>query len=93
LLYGEEAVIPEEVKLGSLRTDQEPQKEEDTSLAIDTREEDRLQTLSSIENIKLKRESGEIRRSVSKRYPHGTWFSEEKQEAWENWKRSGRVHS
>jgi hypothetical protein len=53
LLYGEEAVIPEEVKLGSLRTDQEPQNEEDTSLAIDTREEDRLQTLSSIEKYQV----------------------------------------
>jgi hypothetical protein len=26
LLYGEEAVIPEEIKLGSLRVDQEPKK-------------------------------------------------------------------
>jgi hypothetical protein len=49
LLYGEEAVIPKEVKLGSLRAYQEPQTEEDENLAIDTREEDRLQPLSNIE--------------------------------------------
>jgi hypothetical protein len=49
LLYGEKAVIPEEVKLGSLRTDQEPQNKEDTNLAIDRREEDMLQVLSNIE--------------------------------------------
>jgi hypothetical protein len=48
-LYGEEVVIPEEVKLGSLRADQEPQTKEDTNLAIDTREEERLQALSKIE--------------------------------------------
>jgi hypothetical protein len=48
-LYGEEVFIPEEIKLGSLRADQEPQNEEDANLAIDTREEDRLQALSNIE--------------------------------------------
>jgi hypothetical protein len=49
LLCREEVVIPEEIKLGSLRADQEPQNEEDANLAIDTREEDRLQALSNIE--------------------------------------------
>jgi hypothetical protein len=49
LLYGEEAVIFEGIKLGSLRADQEPRNEEDKNLAIDTREEDRLQALSNIE--------------------------------------------
>jgi hypothetical protein len=36
LLYGEEAIIPKGIKLGSLRTDQESQNEEDANLAIDT---------------------------------------------------------
>jgi hypothetical protein len=49
LLYGEEVVIPEEINLGSLRADQEPQNEEDENLAIDTTEEDRLQAVSNIE--------------------------------------------
>jgi hypothetical protein len=48
-LYGEEVVIPKEIKLGSLRADQELKNEEDANLTIDMREEDKLQALSNIE--------------------------------------------
>jgi hypothetical protein len=47
-LYGEEVVIPKEIKLGSLRADQELKNEEDANLTIDMREEDKLQALSNI---------------------------------------------
>jgi hypothetical protein len=49
LLYVEEVVIPEEIKLCSLRADQEPQNKKYTNLAIDAREEDKLQALRNIE--------------------------------------------
>jgi hypothetical protein len=49
LLYGEEVVIPEENKLGSMRIEQEPQAE-DMNLAIDTREENKSQALGNTEN-------------------------------------------
>jgi hypothetical protein len=40
----------------------------------------------------MKRGSGEIKRIANKRYPPEIWFSEEKQEEWENWKKSGKAH-
>jgi hypothetical protein len=52
-LYGEEAVIPEEVKLGSLRADQEPQNKEDTNLA--SRYKRRRQTSSTKQHRKISR--------------------------------------
>ena len=48
LLYGEEAMVPEEIKLGSIRTEGSPGNE-DMSPALDISEEARLQALQNTE--------------------------------------------
>ena len=47
LLYGEEAMVPEEIKWGSIRTEEEPESS-DMQVAIDAREETKLQALHNI---------------------------------------------
>ena len=63
LLYGEEAVTPEEIKLESWRTAEGAENiEEDIKPSIDTIEAGKIQAAINLENIKKRSEGGRTRK-------------------------------